>query len=348
MANCIRLGGHCYSVVPSLRESAVLGFRLDRLDEARFGAYEAAEPRDGERGCLPELGNCRLVGTQGAADARILGWRDLPGCGFRGLRLRVYDEHAACFLGALIVQKSMVIGIAQSTGEDAWGLPIDVFANGLLEPLGFMPQGLKLITDGYGGTPDWPYSATLGSLVANPGRELDRAIFAGRAFTLELPGGKKHLVEPVAPRPMLPTDTRCLYVGGLVIDAGCNVVDVRADAELHMSLGPIMLVNALACPGFDELAVFLQERGPVLLATEHDAVAFDVLAPRPEQSSRFRTLRPGVYMCGFCDSDASERASEPEPRLDDEEGDSDVVEAPSVAEAAGGSDDDTSSSEGFA
>ncbi len=206
------LEGTNHVVVPSVKAAHVLGFELRKTEGG--AAWQT--------GTSPAPGECTLhSATVRGARARIVGWRDVLFLGVLGFDLVCPDTLYAKYLGCVIVQNGLAIGVVQATISDAWGYPVDLLLasrepKAAMEPLRLVPD-YDVHMYGRAARRDWPFSLALGVHVRDPGRMLDRNTVQGIRSILETTKGDvTTALERVQPL-FNDEDTCCVDLGGAVI-----------------------------------------------------------------------------------------------------------------------------------
>ena len=288
-----RHNGAVYRFEPDL--SKVLGVRMEKVVEYHEAPWESA-PRG-------EVGSCRLQGEKRDVLALLLGPRCLPRTRLPGYRLSVQGEmHHSSLMGAAIVQDGKVVGVVQAVPGDLWGFPLGDF-------LQFGNQGLReslyLLHD-FKNNP-WPYSLVLKTYV-NP-----ESLFKPKIETLGGVIDNKRL----APVKEEFDDLRCLYLGGVVVNASCTVIALSAEPYLPFQVGAsITQVNTLTRFSFDALLRQV-ETAPDLLMVAGDEAFFTQELPWVNIPSFATKVRKGAYMWGLAQGEDDEplwsRAATPSP-----------------------------------
>ena len=125
------------------------------------------------------------------------------------------------------------------------------------------------------------------------------------------------------PTRVLPPDTRCVDIGGVVVGPSGMVVDVAVDAQRVALVGSeVVRMNGMPYPSMSQMIAILKRARVVSFVAGYKTVAFERLEPRPRPGAV--ELRAGVYLVGFCTADMDEdedvdEASLPPPAEDDDD-----------------------------
>lgn len=286
-----------YEVTPSCEH--ILGFVLT---PGFIMGFESASPT---------VGVCSIRGAKIDVHATIKGYRDVSLLGILGIRLHVHDMHISALLGCLIIQNDKVVGIVQTTADDIWGYPFDLLlarANGR-KNLSIMDRitpanwskPLKLIENYdvhfFGRESAYCYSAEWQCHV-RPDREIDKNTINGIVSELVTSNDrKKTVLLPAIAK--LPSDTRCLNLGGLIIHPGSMIVDILPDTEIKgLTKGVITCMNRIKYPSIDQIISILNNEKSFLLMVGDNYALFKALTI-PRECSYARSIVTGVYMWGF-------------------------------------------------
>ena len=296
-----------YKVAPSLADADPLGFSL--LPAGEREAWTVGSPSPGP---------CRIISPDISVVGAVRRFVPLNNCGFRGLSLELPREHrmhASAFQGCLVIQRNAAVGVVLGDIKRAHAFCLDVVElSKATRPLLFYKN--PLVVAGLKDLPArWGYSAALRRTAALPDAGLDVEAFCGRApfvVSCNEHGEREDLeLETVPVRPVMPEDTRCMYLGGVYIHSGSVVFHVAEDAEVDADTDSIVTFmrgesadGAAAAehshPLFADMVALLTQFPRILIVIDQEPFCFSYLRESSVPAlPTVQRLRPGCYMWGY-------------------------------------------------